>query len=91
MGPETINGVKQSRYSTSTPFNNVNDYNGFSMSPILDITGTAIPGLSAYTASVVETWLNNQTELQIDVTVTAGSTSLTLTGFRYRYAPDAVS
>lgn len=90
MGPETINGVTQSRYSTTTPFNNVNDYNGFSMTPILDITGTAIPGLSAYSASVKITSLAGGTELQINVTVTHGSNSLTLTGYRYRYAPNAL-
>ncbi len=89
MGPETINGVTQSRYSTTTPFNNVNDYNGFSMSPILDITGTPVGGLGNYSASVAITAITS-TELQINVTVTSGNTSLTLTGYRYRYAPDAV-
>ncbi len=89
MGPETINGVTQSRYSATTPFNNVNDYNGFSMSPILDITGTAIPGLAGYSAKVAVTAVSN-TELQINVTVSHGSNILTLTGYRYRYAPNAL-
>ncbi|HET9112983.1 MAG TPA: type II secretion system protein [Burkholderiales bacterium] len=89
LGPETVNGVIQSRYSATTPFNNVNDYNGFNMSPILDITGTPVAGLGNYSASVAITALSSA-ELQINVTVTSGNTSLTLTGFRYRYAPDAV-
>ena len=99
LGPETINGVTQSRYSTTTPFNNVNDYSGFSMSPIVDITGTPVAGLGNYSASVaivpLDTGLTpvayaSATVLQIDVTVTTANSSLTLTGYRYRYAPDAI-
>src|SRR5713226_6913010 len=42
-GPET-------RTSATTPFDNVNDYNGFSMGPgITDFTGAAIAGLGGYT------------------------------------------
>lgn len=48
IGPEG----GETRYHATTPFDNVNDYMGFTMNPILDITGTAIGGLGAYTATV---------------------------------------
>ena len=87
-GPET-------RLSVTTPFDNVNDYNGFSMTGITDITGTAITGLSSYTASVS---VANQAlgaipasdSLLITVTVTAGYTTATLHGYRVRYSPNAL-
>lgn len=76
--------------------NNVSDYTNFSMSPIIDITGTAIGGLGAYTASVKITQagaifaLPAVEVLQIDVRVISGSTDITVTGYRFRYAPNAV-
>jgi MSHA pilin protein MshD len=75
---------------------NVSDYTNFSMSPILDITGTAIGGLGAYTATVKiaqagATFSLPATEvLQIDVRVVSGNTDITVTGYRFRYAPNAV-
>ena len=57
-GPE----AGETRYSATTPFDNVNDYGaaisgnpGFSMNPIRDITNTVITGLDAYTATVTIT------------------------------------
>jgi MSHA pilin protein MshD len=44
-GPETRTG-------TATPFDNVNDYNAFSMTGITDIAGNAIAGSGSYTATV---------------------------------------
>lgn len=76
--------------------NNVADYNNFSMMPIADITGATIGGLAAYTASVKITQagatfsLPAADVLQIDVQVQSGSTDVTLTGYRFRYAPRAV-
>ena len=90
MGPET----GETRYSTPQ-FDNVNDYSGFTMSGINDITNTAIGGLNNYTASVAITQdggsfsLPTDAVLKIDVTVSAGNDSLTLTGYRFRYAPNA--
>ena len=94
MGPEP----GESRYSTTTPFNNVNDYDGFTMSPIVDITNTGITGLNGYSATVrivqVGTSFSgiadNTAVLKIDVTVSAGTDNITLTGYRFRYAPNAV-
>jgi MSHA pilin protein MshD len=97
MGPETHSGVQETRYQTTFPFDNVNDYNGFSMGPgIVDLTKTAVAGLGGYSASVTvtQTALNGipATEsLRILVTVTGpGSTSVTVEGYRTRYAPNSV-
>jgi MSHA pilin protein MshD len=100
VGPE----AGQTRYSTSTPFNNVNDYNGFSMAGIRDLSppaGTAIANLSGYTATVAVanagttfnaangTAYANDAVARIDVTVSKGAESITLTSYRFRYAPNS--
>jgi MSHA pilin protein MshD len=96
-GPET-------RLSVTTPYDNVNDYNGFSMGPgITDITGNAIAGLGGYT--VIPVTVAGQAfaafgggraipaadSLLVTVTVTGpGNTTATLHGYRVRYAPNAL-
>lgn len=100
MGPES----GQTRTSTTTPFNNVNDYyasGGYSLpSPITDITGNnpAPAGYSA-TIDIVPEALNGiassstptgMNVLRIAVTVSHGNDSLTLEGYRTRYAPNFV-
>jgi len=91
-GPET-------RLDATNPYDNVNDYNGFSMTGITDLTGAAIPGLENYTASV--TVAINQAlgaipvsdSLRITVTVTGPmgtNTTVVLDGYRVRYAPNAL-
>ena len=94
-GPE----ASETRYSSTTPFDNVNDYHGFTMNSgnggIKDITNTALPALNSYSASVtvVQEALGSiaATEsLRITVTVTGpGNTTVTLDGYRTRYAPNA--
>jgi MSHA pilin protein MshD len=89
-GPET-------RLGATTPFDNVNDYNGFNMGPgIIDMTGAAITGLDGYAATVS---VANQPlgaipasdSLLITVTVTGpGNTTAVLHGYRVRYAPNAL-
>lgn len=90
MGPdgtESRSGVPQ--------FDNVNDYHGFSMTGIADITGTAVTGLENYSASVtVEPaalgGVAAGDALRITVIVTGpNGTSATLQGYRTRYAPNA--
>ena len=84
------------RVSSPRNANNVSDYMNFSMSPIVDITGSSITGLGAYTASVSISQagatfsLPVAEVLQIDVRVVSGNTDITLTGYRFRYAPKAV-
>ena len=90
-GPE----AGQTRYGPVNFFNNVNDYAGFSMSGIRDVTNTAVAGLSGYSASVAVTGatLDNITAadaLKITVTVTAPDNStISLQGWRTRYAPNS--
>lgn len=89
----------EDRYSQTAPFDNVLDYNGFSMTGIRSAGdgSTVIPGLGAYSASVTITevgtdyGLADDTALvRIDVTVSiAGQPSITISSFRARYAPNA--
>ena len=100
LGPEGT----QTRYSTLTPFNNVNDYNGFIMVGIRDLSppaGTPIASLAGYTATVAVanagtafntangTAYANDAVSRIDVTVIRGAETVTLTSFRFRYAPNS--
>lgn len=90
-GPE----AGQTRYGPSNFFNNVNDYAGFSMTGIRDVTNAAVTGLSGYSAnvSVVDAALDNVAAgeaVKITVTVTAPDNStVSLQGWRARYAPNA--
>ncbi|MCZ2173850.1 MAG: type II secretion system GspH family protein [Burkholderiales bacterium] len=91
LGPE----AGETRYAALTPFDNVNDYNGFAMAGgILDITGAPIAGLDAYSAAVAVAPLAfggiaAADALQVTVTVTGpGNIAVTLDGIRTRYAPN---
>ena len=93
IGPES----GESRY-TSPQFDNVNDYDGFAMNGgLLDITHSAIPGLSGYSASIGVAAAALGTisaasgdALLITITVNApGDTHVVLNGYRSRYAPNA--
>jgi len=102
IGPETPAPYgPETRTSATTPFDNVNDYNGFSMGPgITDITGAAITGLEKYSASVSVAnpvagqalgTISSSDTLFITVTVTGPSnTTVVLDGYRVRYAPNAL-
>lgn len=78
-------------------FDHVNDYHGYSMSGIVDVTGTAVPGLAGYTASVTVAPAALHTigagsgdAVRITVTVTGpAGTSVSLDGYRSRHAPNA--
>jgi len=95
IGPE----ANETRYGP-VYFNNVNDYAGFSMTGIRDVTNTAIAGLSGYSASIaVQPFaLDNVPSgeaLRITVTVVGPGDDLTrlrdpirLQGWRTRYAPN---
>lgn len=92
-GPE----AGQTRYGPTNYFDNVNDYAGFSMSGIRDLSNTAVSGLSGYTAgvAVAAAALDSLTAgsgdaLKITVTVSGpDSSSIVLQGWRTRYAPNA--
>ncbi len=95
LGPE----AGETRYSATTPYDNVSDYNTFSMTGIMDLTGAAIiPGLELYAARVD---VVNQAlgaipatdSLLITVTVDGPlgtNTKVVLDGYRVRYAPNAL-
>ena len=104
LGPEA---GPETRYSTTIPFDNVNDYNGFDTATatpagIIDPSQT-LPGPAGYRAVVAVTAQNlgpaatqvtandgngSLQSLRIDVTVTSPrGESITLSGYRTRYAP----
>ena len=92
MGPE----AGETRTSTTTPFDNVNDYGpSLTINPITDVTGTGVAGLGAYSATIAIAAVALGTvpatdSLQITITVTGpGNNSLVLQGYRTRYAPNA--
>jgi MSHA pilin protein MshD len=101
IGAETVAPYgPESRFSGTTPFDNVNDYHTYSMVGITDITGAAIAGLANYTAGVT---VANQAlgaitaasgeALLITVTVSGppgSNTTVVLDGYRVRYAPNAL-
>ena len=78
------------------PYDNVNDYDGFSMTGITDLTGATITDLGAYSAGVSVTAAALGTvaagdALLVTVTVTGpGGTSVSLSGYRTRYAPNSI-
>ena len=85
----------ESRYANLTPFDNVNDYNGFSMTGIKDLAGNSVPGLDAYSAAVkvepagVFNGIPAGETLLVTVTVNGpGNHNVSLSGYRTRYAPN---
>lgn len=94
MGPE----AGETRYSNLTPFDNVNDYSGFPtpmVTGIVDPSGNAVPDLNGYTASVqvqpagAFNGIPAGETLLVTVTVIGpGNHSVTLSGYRTRYAPN---
>jgi MSHA pilin protein MshD len=97
IGPEAPPYGPETRTSSATPFDNVSDYHGFSMGPgITDLEGAAVPGLEAYSATVVVAQqpigaLLAPDSLLIKVTVTGpANTTVVLQGYRVRYAPNAL-
>ena len=82
---------------TRPTYDNVSDYNGQTIAPLSDISGNTLTGLAGYSATIVvvqqqvEASIPLADSLQITVTVSApGGDSLALTGYRLRYAPNAV-
>jgi MSHA pilin protein MshD len=75
-------------------FDNVSDYNGLSLPTVSDINGGAT--INGYSAAIVviqeqlEASIPLPASLRITVTVTHGSNSLSLSGYRLRYAPNAL-
>ncbi|MDP3419908.1 MAG: type II secretion system protein [Thiobacillus sp.] len=91
MGPE----AGETRDPGVPPFDNVNDYDGFSMNPIVDLSGAPVTGLAGYTSTVqvqpagAFNGIPAGETLLVTVTVTApGNLGVSLSGYRTRYAPN---
>lgn len=94
LGPE----AGETRYSTATPFDNVNDYHGYDTAAetppgIKDLGGTPIAGLGGYNASVTVTPValgaiaaDDALLVAVSVVGPAG-VSVLLESYRTRYAP----
>lgn len=87
----------ESRTSAANPFDNVNDYSGFSMSGgISDLTGNALASLNDFSVAVSVTGqplgaIGASESLLIGVTVTGpAGTTVVLHGYRTRYAPNSL-
>lgn len=93
--PEAIGPEAGETRTGANPFDNVNDYHGFAMNPISDVTGVVTPGLAGYTASVSVAQSGADFAgvpagdvLIVTVTVTGpGGANVALQGYRLRYAP----
>ena len=95
--PEVMGPEGETRYSNLTPFDNVNDYNNFSMmAGIVDLNNNPVAGLGGYTATVqvqqpavAFNGIPAGETLLVTVTVTGpGNHSVSLSGYRTRYAPN---
>lgn len=84
----------ETRYAAGagTAFDNVADYGGFSMANVDD--PSASNAMAGYTASVAIAragtalgLADDTAALSVTVTVTRGTESFSLTGYRFRYAP----
>ena len=93
-----IGAEGETRYSPTTPYDNVSDYHGFGMAAgsILDITGTNT-GMNGYTLAgivITPTTLPSVPMgevLQITVTVNGpNNETVVLDGYRTRYSPRSV-
>jgi MSHA pilin protein MshD len=95
LGPQP---GSEGRFNNTDPLDNVADYNGYTMSAgiySLDNGATPVAGLGSYSASVTVSRagttfsLPADAVLRVDVTVTHNGESITLTGHRFRYAPNS--
>lgn len=86
----------EARGSTTTPYDNVNDYNSLAAGTPTNLDGTAIADLGAYQVSVAVaaealSTVPNTASLRVTVTVTGpAATTVRLDGYRTRYAPNAL-
>lgn len=95
----------ETRGSTTTPYDNVSDYNSLPAGAPANVDGTAIAGLGGYSVSVAVAAQNlvassgtvaandgngRPQSLRVTVTVTGPGTTVVLDGYRTRYAPNAL-
>jgi len=95
LGPQPAGeqrfGVPAGAPAPATQFDNVGDYHGFAMNPVVDLAGNVFAGYSAAVAIApvgAAFGLGNAADaLSVTVTVNHGTDAFTLTGYRFRYAP----
>lgn len=103
---EGMGAEGETRGSTVTPYDNVNDYSSLAAGAPANVDGTAISGLNNYTVSVAVVPQNlvassatvagtdgNGRPLSLRVTVTVNGpngVTVVLDGYRTRYAPNAL-
>lgn len=102
---EGIGAEGETRGSTTTPYDNVNDYNSLAAGVPRSADNTAIGGLGAYTVSVAVTAaaltgssgavaandaFGRPQSLRVSVTVIGPNTTVVLDGYRTRYSPNAL-
>lgn len=96
LGPEGT----ESRATAADPFDNVSDYNGFNSATISDLSGATIASLAGYGVQVsvsnsafgpsgAEVAATDSLLITVVVTSPRGDT-LSLSGYRSRYAPNGV-
>ena len=87
----------EGRFNGTDPFDNVADYNGYTMNAGiygLDNSAAPVAGLGAYSANVSVTragatfGLPNDAVLQVVVQVTGKGENVSLKGYRFRFAPN---
>lgn len=95
LGPQP---GSESRFDNADPLDNVADYNGYTMAAgiySLDDGSTPVAGLGAYSANVsvsragASFGLPADAVLRVVVQVTHQGDSVSLTGYRFRYAPNS--
>jgi MSHA pilin protein MshD len=87
----------EGRFNAANPFDNVGDYNGYGTSGVIygmDDGANRIASLDGFSVSVSVARVNPtlfslpaDAVLRVDVLVTGRGNSVTLTGYRFRYAP----
>ncbi|HZX31573.1 MAG TPA: type II secretion system protein [Rhodocyclaceae bacterium] len=88
----TIPAGMEARLSSTAPFDNVADYALYTQTGVTGLSSAAVNGYTATVAvsraGAMFAGLSDSAALKIDVTVTGnGADPLTLTGYRFRYAP----
>lgn len=96
LGPQP---ATETRFSPIDPFDNVADYNGYTMNSGiygLDNGATPIAGLDSFSATVTVTragaalgLADDADALRVDVLVTGKGESIALTGYRLRHSPNS--
>lgn len=86
--PTTFNAVTETRNGV-VRFDNVGDYHDYAPPNMVDINGNAIDAALNNYVTTVDIDFTGEI-MRIDVRVISGATDVSLTGYRYRYAPRSI-